>query len=272
MNLQGTRLRLAGLVLTACVGLLAQTPGTVIKFPSLDKKHDVSGTLYLPGQGTAPCPALVVVHGTSGINQVGAFYREPVLHAGIAYFEVDFKTGVFTSPMDRPEPDVFVPMGFAALKELRKTPGIDPRRIGIMGFSMGGHLTVNTAFEANRKAWMGADEGFKTHVAFFPVCRGFVSRSDLKMTGAPMIILYGTEDCYGEGKYVPEFQKLLKGKAGFDATVVAYPGAGHDFNRNGPPVRYRDPAAIDQKGLMIYDAKAADDSLARVLDFLQQTL
>ena len=74
-----------------------------------------------------------------GIDSRGAFYRESILKAGIAIFEVDFKTGIYPTPFTRPPPETLVPMGFAALKELRKLPAIDPERIGIMGFSMGGH-------------------------------------------------------------------------------------------------------------------------------------
>ncbi|MGD0390564.1 MAG: dienelactone hydrolase family protein [Tepidisphaeraceae bacterium] len=250
------------------------SPATVIYFSSLDKdrNYDVHGTLYMPENSSTPCPALVVVHGTSGINSVGRFYRGPILNAGIAFFEVDFKTGIFTSPINRPPPDTFVPMGFAALKELRKLPAIDPNRIGIMGFSLGGHLTVTTAFEKNRKLWMGDEKGFATHVAFYPVCRTFITQSDCRMTGAPMIILYGTEDCYGEGKYVPEFKSLLSKKYNFDVTTVEYAGAAHDFNRNEPPMHYFDPAAIHGRGYVIWDENAANDSLIRVLDFLSKTL
>ena len=75
--------------------------GTVIKFASLDNRYNVHGTLYMPTTGPSPCPAVVVVHGTAGIDERGAFYRPPILNAGIAFFEVDFKTGVFTSQIGR---------------------------------------------------------------------------------------------------------------------------------------------------------------------------
>ncbi len=97
--------------------------------------------------------AVVLVHGTTGIDMRGAFYRQPILNAGIAIFEVDFKTGIYTSASDRPRNETFLPLAFAALKELRKLPAIDPKRIGIMGFSMGGGVTIRTAVEANRKMW-----------------------------------------------------------------------------------------------------------------------
>jgi dienelactone hydrolase len=214
----------------------------------------------------------VVVHGTTGIDSRETFYRAAILNSGVAVFEVDFKTGVYTSALDRPSPETFVPMGFAALKELRKNSAIDPGRIAIMGFSLGGHLTVNTAFEANRKMWMGDEKGFAAHIAFYPVSKSFLTRRDLTVTGAPMIIFYGTEDAYGEGANVPAFKRELLERSKFELTTVEYLGAHHGFNRNEPAMSYRDPAAIGERGYMAWDASAANDSLGRVVDFLRQTL
>ncbi len=252
----------------------ASQPGTVIRFNSLDLKHHyaVSGTLYTPADATAPVPAVVMVHGTMGIDSRGDYYRGPILDAGIAVFEVDFKSGIYHSPLDRPSPETFLGMGFAALKELRKIPAIDPDRIGIMGFSLGGHLTVEAAFDANRAAWMGSDKGFATHVAFYPVSRRFLSRDDLKVTGAPMLILYGTEDSYGDGTNVAALKALLMQKDRFEILTVEYPGASHGFNMNEPPKRYFDPAAIGHRGHTEYDPAATSDSLPRVVDFLRRTL
>jgi dienelactone hydrolase len=255
----------------------SSSAGTTINFSSLDKDqpYNVSGTLYLPGKNFIPCPAIVLVHGTTGIDSRGAFYRGAILNAGIAIFEVDFKTGIYTSASDRPKNETFVPMAFAALKELRKLPSIDPDRIGIMGFSLGGGVTLRTAMENNRKLWMGEEKGFVTHAAFYPVSKPFIKQlesSGSKLTGAPMIIFYGTEDSYGEGKAVPELKRLLQRKYNFNLTTVEYSGATHGFNRNGPPLSYYDPAAIDHKGYIAWDEEAANDSLIKVVDFLRKTL
>jgi dienelactone hydrolase len=87
-----------------------------------------------------------------------------------------------------------------------------------------------------------------------------------------MIIFYGTEDAYGDGKNVPEFKRLLLEKYNFEVTTVEYAGAHHGFNRNERPLRYPDPAAIGWKGYMAWDPNAASDSLVRVVDFLRKTL
>jgi dienelactone hydrolase len=255
----------------------ATSAGTKIDFSSLDtsQPYKVSGTLYLPGNAPGPVPAVVLVHGTTGIDMRNEFYREPILSAGIAVFEVDFKTGIYSSAMDRPRMETFVPMAFAALKELRKLPSIDPHRIAIMGFSMGGHISLETAVASNVKRWIGDDKGFMAFVMFYPVCRPFIyelEQSQSKLTGAPMIVFYGTEDAYGEGKAVPEFKSLLAEKYNFNLTTVEYPGATHGFNRNAPAVAYPDPAAIGGRGYMKWNPEAADDSVTKVVAFLRENL
>jgi dienelactone hydrolase len=263
-------------VIPVVAALWGQTAlaATTLHFSSPDKAHPfkLSGKLYLPESTPGPCPAVVIVHGTMGVDSRGEFYRAAILKEGIAILEVDFKSGIYSGPLSRPSSETLVPMGFAALRELRRQPAIDPSRIAIMGFSMGGHLAVTTAFEANRKLWMGEDKGFAAHVAFYPVCSPFLRQGDCTMTGAPLIILYGTEDAYGDGKNVPEFKRLLAAKYNFAVTTVEYAGAHHGFNRNEPAMSYRDPAAIGWKGYMAWDGPAANDSLTRVADFLRSTL
>lgn len=255
----------------------AAPAGTKIQFSSLDKSQplNVSGMLYLPENNPGRCPAVVIVHGTTGIDSRGGFYRDSIRKAGIAIFEVDFKTGIYTSAMDRPRNETFLPLAFAALKELRKLPAIDPARIAIMGFSMGGGITLRTALESNREEWMGAEKGFAAHAAFYPVSKPFIARLEKShggLTGAPMIVFYGTEDSYGEGDAVPELKALLAKKYKFDLITVEYPGATHGFNRNAPSVSYADPAAKGGRGYMAWNEAAANDSLTRVVAFLRASL
>jgi dienelactone hydrolase len=273
-----------------CIGLLAvvfltvsvisvgaTSAGTKIDFSSLDADHphNVSGTLYVPENASGPVPAVIMVHGTTGIDQRGELYRQPLLDAGIAIFEVDFKTGIYSGPMDRPKPDTFLPMAFAALKELRKRPAIDPNRIGLIGFSLGGNIGLRTAMESNVKQWMGEAKGFAAFALFYPVCNHFTKdfeKSGSQLTGSPMIIFYGTEDSYGEGKAVPELKSLLATKYNFQVVTVEYPGATHGFNRNGPDMNYMDPAAKGMRGHVKWNPEAANDSVTKVVAFLRDNL
>jgi uncharacterized protein len=250
---------------------------TRISFSSLDTGHPyrVSGTLYLPENASGPVPAIVLVHGTAGIDQRNVLYRRPLLDAGIGIFEVDFKTGIYRGTTDRPKPDTFVPITFAALKELRKLPTVDPNRIGIMGFSLGGNIALRTAMESNVQQWMGADKGFAAFVMFYPVCDHFTKdfeESGSKLTGGPMIVFYGTEDSYGEGKAVPELKKLLAKKYNFQLATVEYAGATHGFNLDGPEMNIFDPAAKGMRAHIKWDPEAAHDSVTKTVAFLRENL
>jgi dienelactone hydrolase len=70
------------------------------------------------------------------------------------------------------------------------------------------------------------------------VCKRFLPNSDLAMTGAPMLIFYGTEDSYGDGKNVPALKELFLRKEHHEIVTVEYPGVSHGFNLNAPPMHY----------------------------------
>jgi dienelactone hydrolase len=250
---------------------------TKIDFSSLDpnQHYRLSGTLYLPDNASSPVPAIVLIHGTAGIDRRSVLYRQPLLDAGIGIFEVDFKTGVFRGTTDRPNPNAFLPMAFAALKELRKLPSVDPDHIGIMGFSLGGNIVLRTAIETNVRHWMGADKGFVAFAMFYPVCNHFTKEfeeSGSKLAGGPMIIFYGTEDSYGEGNAVPELKSLLAKKYNFQLITVEYEGATHAFNLNGPEMNLFDPAAKGMRAHIKWDPEATNDSVTKVAAFLRENL
>ena len=248
-----------------------------LEFASLDPAQDkpARGFLYLPEHPAGPCPAVVIVHGTSGTDARGSFHRKALLEAGIATFEVDFKSGIFTSPADRPPQDFFIPYAFSALKELRQRKEVDPARIGIMGFSLGGGVTLNTAIDKYRARWIGQDQGFTAHAAIYPGCKGFMKRLEKgggTLTGAPMIVFYGTKDAYGDGEGAPALKQFLLDKFQFDLKTVEYPGLPHGFDLDEKPKHYKDPAAIDGLAYMAYDAAAAKDARTQVVAFMKEHL
>ena len=131
----------AALAITECSPTF---DGKSIGFKSIGNRSDsLSGILALPKAGNKPFPAVVLVHGTTGPDDRYAFHRSAMLAAGIATFQVDFKSGVFSGPRDRPRSITFVPFAYSALRALRANPVIDPDRIAIMGFSLGGAITVH---------------------------------------------------------------------------------------------------------------------------------
>jgi dienelactone hydrolase len=80
-------------------------------------------------------PAVVILHGSGGIDGRGEFHAKPLNAAGIATLEVF----MFTSG-NRPRGGSrsnFTHM-YGALNYLANRHDIDPQRIGVMGFSWGG--------------------------------------------------------------------------------------------------------------------------------------
>jgi len=72
------------------------------------------GIVNLPEASNEPVPVVIPVHGSAGMDSRYAFHQPALLEAGIGTFEVDFKTGVFTSLSDRSPMATFHPWAFGA--------------------------------------------------------------------------------------------------------------------------------------------------------------
>jgi dienelactone hydrolase len=224
------------------------------------EKRTLGGKLYLPDNNKGPVPVVVMIHGTAGPGYRYYFHREGLLEAGIATFEVDFKSGIFSDSRDRPYPQPLIPFAYGALKALRKNAAVDPKRIGLMGFSFGGGITVAAMEHVQKlKALGGSEKGFLGHVAYYPSCR---FRKILPSTCAPLLILAGGEDSYGDGKFcgafIESFNQINPGLG----SLKIYPGVEHGFDGNKSWSGY-DRAAIDQRAILQPNYAAATDARKR---------
>ncbi len=101
-----------------------------IKFASLNDKMHVYGNLYLPEGRQGKVPAMAIVHGSADVDSRTKYFAEELPKHGIAAFVVDFQTGVFTIPSNRPKNDEFQPSAYAARRVLRGRSDIDPGPAG----------------------------------------------------------------------------------------------------------------------------------------------
>jgi dienelactone hydrolase len=242
-----------------------------IGFAGLDtpSKHFI-GHLTLPVAFAVPLPAVMLVHGSAGVDSRYDFHRPALLAAGMATFEVDFKTGVFTNLSNRPPIATFLPWVFGALQTLRAHPAIDPERIAIMGFSLGGHLAISAASRQFVERWMGdVQQGFAAHVGFYPVCRWLRSRFNADgCTGAPMLILTAGKDSWGDGETCPPFEQWINTAEPGLLELIVYPGVHHGFDRRGTWRGYA-PLARNYSAVLQWNSDAAHDSRHRATAFLQ---
>lgn len=154
--------------------------------------------------------AVVILHGSAGVDSRGDFYARALNAAGIATLEIDMweARGVETAA-DRPPLPLFTyPDAFAALGFLSTIDDIDPDRIGVLGFSWGGVITMASAEQLYADQF-GQGLKFAAHAAHYPICYIYnanllgppaqLGTQWLNLTGAPVLIQIGTEDDYDNG-------------------------------------------------------------------------
>ena len=230
--------------------LLTQQPLTVKGKLNVPVEKHKQGKCHQSKNGS---PAVVILHGSAGIDSRGDFYARALNDEGIATLEIDmWEARGVVNLTNRPSHPIFTyPDAFAALAFLSSYPGIDPDRIGVMGFSWGGVITMASATEIYATQFGGALR-FKAHVAHYPVCyvynnpyisySTFGSNAGNPLTGAPILIQIGEKDGYDESAApcVALKASLSEEEQGI-VTVVPYEGAYHAWDRLQVPVTAEDP-------------------------------
>lgn len=124
--------------------------------------HPLGGTLAMP-EGKGPFPAVVLVHGsgpndreeTIGANHVFTDIARGLATQGIAVLRYekrtharpqDFKDGIVTIDSETTDDAV------AAAKALAATPGVDPKRVFVLGHSLGAMMAPRIAHRAGNVA------------------------------------------------------------------------------------------------------------------------
>ena len=156
----------------------------------------------------------------------------------------------------------------AALAWLAKRTGVDPQRLGLLGWSNGGS-TVLAAINTRHPAVAAASVKAAFAVAFYPGCeaelkRGFESRT-------PFLMLVGEADDWTPAA---PCHKLAGAAAGpTKPAIEGYAGAYHGFDSNAPVrVRKDVPNGVNAgQGVHVGgDPVAREASRQRVLQFLAQ--
>ncbi len=116
---------------------------------------NIVGHLFMP-QSSGKVPAVLLMHGSGGIYDAMLDYWPKLLNAqGIAVFSLDRfgPRGVKSTAEDQSQVPFAADVAdaFAALRLLASHPGIDAKRIAIMGFSRGGIASWRTAVETHRR-------------------------------------------------------------------------------------------------------------------------
>jgi len=254
------------------------------------------GILYLPKNLSKPVPAVIFLHGGVGVDKRYKFHRKTMLEAGIATFELDLKKGIYEDYYSIPDTGRFESAGYTALKKLQSLSTIDPDRIAVMGFSLGGGIAVHLASKVVRDRYVEPGQsGFAAHVAFYPGCWWLFDAENSKaskkmceelspncqfegeLVAKPLFILAGKSDSWGDGTLCNDFTDVLNHYSPGMAKTKIYPGAHHAFdlpgvNQTWVEKIYLGPHKGPHKATVRHSKKTASQSTKDAVDFLKEIL
>ena len=196
------------------------------------QKQEVYGQLTLPINSLNPTKkfALIIgVAGSLGWKKHHLDYMEMYQKEGFATFELNsFKSRDITSTVgsqDQVTTAAIILDAYRALEKLSKHPNIDPEKVSITGWSLGGGVSLFSGWLPLKNA-ITKEYAFASHLAFYPPC--FINPENTDFTQAPIHILAGEIDNWTPAEPCRLLVDKLKEKTNIDITV--YPNAHHSFD------------------------------------------
>jgi dienelactone hydrolase len=196
----------------------------------------IAGQLRIPRTNTR-APAVVLMHGSSGIRTNAFRWADELLGFGVAVFIVDSfgGRGISDTATDQSQLDTVAMTldAYRALAVLGRHPRIDADRIAVMGFSKGGSVALYSSLRRFQRVHGPGPLMFAAHLGFYPACqRRFIDGEDV--SDRPIRIFHGEADDWLPIAPCREYVERLR-KAGKDAMLVAYAGAHHGFDLHLAP-------------------------------------
>jgi dienelactone hydrolase len=209
-----------------------KTTGDYLSHYATSEKAVISGDLSLPGNGPRLVPAVIILHGSSGVNRGERVWAQRMNALGYASFVVDSFTGrgIRNTEKDQTQLSMTADIAdaYAALRLLATDPRIDKGRIAVMGFSRGGVAALYSSLEPFRQAATVGNLRFAAHIAFYPSCG--ISYDSAHVDGSPVLMLVGGKDNYTPAAPCIAYADTLRSK-GASVTLKEYPDAWHGFDR-----------------------------------------
>jgi dipeptidyl-peptidase 4 len=201
-------------------------------------------------------PAIVDVYGGPGVQRVlntwhGSLFTQILTRAGYVVFTLDnrgsaFRGTAFQAPIHRKMGDVEVTDQVQGAQWLGSQSFVDPKRIGVWGWSYGGYMTLNLMFKAPDEFRAGVSGAPVTDFALYDThyteryldrpqdnAAGYAATSVLpyaKDLKGNLLVMHGMADdnvlFLNSTKLFRKLQDLSKP---FD--VMVYPGAKHGLMR-----------------------------------------
>lgn len=238
--------------------------------PAACRPATVSARLLPPEAGTWPCPAMVLLTSSAGVQRHRElYYAEALNRAGVAALIVDSfgGRGVRRTVADQSLVSAAQMEGdaFAALARLRDDRRIDPQRIGVMGVSKGGVATLNAAIAVRHRWRRGFPHFFDLHVA---ICPGATAQHrNAATSGRPMFFMLAARDDYTPAPLAIDYAERMRAAGNGRIKVKVYGAAHHGWESIGPVVDIRDAENWSAcRNLIEDDGRHFVPSLGRALE------
>lgn len=141
--------------------------------------------------------------------------------------------------------------------------GIDPKKIGMIGFSAGGHLVGSTATNFEKRTYDTIDDidkvscrpdfGIMAYSGYFKVKDGLSPTVKAPADAPPLFFVHATDDKVSDVEHSVEFYLALK-RAKLDAEMHIYATGGHGFGvkQEGPTASWPKACTewMQQKGVL----------------------
>lgn len=159
------------------------------------KQVTLAGELRLPSPGSARLPAVIILHGSSGISGYVTDWEQELNAMGVATFVIDcFKgRGIVSTNNDQSQLGrlSMIIDAYRALDLLARHPRIDPNRIAVMGFSRGGQAALYSSMKRLQQMYGPNNVQFAAYIVFYPECVT-TYKSDDEVADRPIRIYHGS--------------------------------------------------------------------------------
>ena len=219
--------------------------------------HALVGYLARP-PGSGRRPAVLELHGCGGFGTEDVVAADVLRSFGYVALALDS-----LGPLDTCSADTFGEAAeavdaYTARAWLAKQSFVDPDRIALLGFAMGGSAALDD-IEFGWPLEKTHRRQIRAAILFYPNCRYRQG-----VTSVPALILTGEEDDWAPAAWCREMLAARRDR-GAPVTLTVYPGARHAFNV---------PGELRRKlgHHLAYDPEATEEAWTAVRRFLRERL